>query len=333
MSAHAASAVLVQPDPVLGPFKVANVGGLVGVVDRDRTLGIRGRFGAGPRGTAITSRLTRVETGATRTGRTTAVYDPLVADAAALHTVANVDRMMGASASKGTARVMLTITGHRARNRAFTVRHGDVLTAMSSDKALDVQVAGMVYDALAALQSQSFEDVTIDSVQITGSVSSKAALWTRPKVEVKQGSTWVSGSRGVLAKPGSTLWTRTTLTSYRAPSTHSTVKVGVVVPRSAAQRTVMLSVAGGLEDEVGFVMQGTEETDAGPLMVPMVIDPSEGGPVSFDALLAALAGGQRADEVTVSLSDLDNGRVYVEHSRRAPYAIDGFQRALPALVR
>jgi hypothetical protein len=334
MSAHAASAVLVQPDPVFGPFKVANVGGLVGVVDRDRTLGIRGRFGAGPRGTAITSRITRVETGATRSGRTTAVYDPLVADAAALHTVANVDRVMGASASKGTARVMLTINGHRARGRSFTVRHGDVLTAMSGDQALDVQVAEMVYDALAALQGQSFEDVTIDSVQVTGSVSSKAALWTRPKVEVKQGSTWGSASRAVVAKPGTTLWTRTTLTGYRAPSTHTTVKVGVVVPRSAAHRTVMLSITGGPGSEFSdLISTETQVTDAGPVEVPVLDGPSDGGPVSFDALLAELAGAQRGDEVTVTLADMESGRVYVEHSRRAPYGIDGFQRALPTIVR
>src|SRR4051794_17384107 len=83
-------------------------------------------------------------TKAPRSGRTTAVYAPLAADAAAFHTLANVDRVMGSSASKGTARIMLTITGHRAGGRVFTVRHGDVLTATSGDDALDLQVAMMV---------------------------------------------------------------------------------------------------------------------------------------------------------------------------------------------
>jgi hypothetical protein len=30
---------------------------------------------------------------------------------------------------------------------------------------------------------------------------------------------------------------------------------------------------------------------------------------------------------------MDSGRVFVEHSRRAPYGIDGFQRMLPTQVR
>ena len=334
MSAHAASAVYVQPDPVFGPFKVANVGGLVGVVDRDRTLGIRGRFGAAPRGTAVTSRLTRVETGAARSGRSTVVYDSLLPDAAALHALTNVDRVMGSSASKGTARIMVTINGSRARGRAFTVRHGDVLTAMSGDQPLDVQAGEMVYSMLAALQGQSFEDVTIDSVQVTGSVSSKASQWSRPKVEVKQGKTWGSASGGVVAKPGATLWTRTTLTGYRAPSTRTTVKVGIVVPRSAAGRTAMLSITGGPDlEETGFVVQTTQSTDSGSVEVPMLIDPSDGGPASFDALLAQLGGAQRNDEVTVTLADMDSGRIYAEHSRRAPYGIAGFQRVLPTIVR
>jgi hypothetical protein len=241
---------------------------------------------------------------------------------------------MGSSASKGTARIMLTVTGHRARGRAFTVRHGNVLTAMSGDQALDAQVGEMIYNTIAALQAQSFEDVTIDSVQVTGSVSSKATLWTRPKVEVKQGSTWVSGSRGVVAKPGTTLWTRTTLTGYRAPSTRTTVKVGIVVPRSAASRTAILSVTGGSRsDEVGFVVQTTQGTDNGQVEVPMLVEPSDGGPASFDALLAELAGAQRNDEVTATLTDLDSGRVYAEHSRRAAYGIQGFERMLPTQVR
>jgi hypothetical protein len=334
MSAHAASAVYVQADAVNGPFKVANIGGLVGTVDRDRTLGVRGRFGAGPRTTTITSRLTRVETKATRSGRTTAVYAPLLPDAAAFHTVANVDRMMGAAASRGTARIMLTVTGHRAGGRAFTVRHGDVLTALKGDDALDVQVAEMVYGTLDALQVQEFEDVTVDTVQVTGSLSSKAALWTRPKVEVKQGGRWVSGSAGVVATPGTTLWTRTTLTGYRAPSAHTTVKVGLAVPRSAAHRSTVLTVTGGVgSEEGGFVVARTQATDSGSVEVPVLLDPSNGGPGSFDELLAELNGAQRGDEVTVSLADLESERVFAEQSRRAPYGVQGFQRLLSAVVR
>jgi hypothetical protein len=330
-SAHAASAVYVQADPVFGPFKVANTGGVVGVVDRDRTLGIRSRLGAGPRGTAITSRLTRVETKATRSGRTAAVYAPLAADAAAFHTLANVDRVMGSSASKGTARIMLTITGHRAGGRVFTVRHGDVLTAASGDDALDLQVAMMVYDTVSALQSQEFEDVTLDTVQITGSVSAKAAGWTRPKVEVKQHGTWVSASAPVVAKAGSTLWTRTTLTQYRAPSVHSVVKVGLTVPKAAARHTTVLTVTGGGGSGIDdLIVAGTPA--GSDLEVDVLLDPSQGGPASLDELLTELGTAPRHDAITAQLRNLVSGRVYAEHTRRASTTVAPVTTVAPAVV-
>jgi hypothetical protein len=331
-SAHTASAVYVQPDPVFGPFKVANTGGVVGVVDRDRDLGIRARLGAGPRGTAITSRLTRVETGAVRTGRTTAVYAPTAADAAAFHLLANVDKTMGSFASKGTARVMVTIKGHRAGGRAFSVRHGDVLTATDGLDALDFQVAFMAYDMVSAVQSQDFEDVTLDSVQITGSISSRAVPWTRAKVEVKQHGTWVSASRPVVAKAGSKLWTRTTLTQFRAPSVHSVVKVGLTVPRSAVHHSVALTVTGadGGEDFFGGLL--TPATNSSGVESDVVLPASDGGPASLDDLLAQLASTPRQDSITAQLKNPSSDKVYATHTRRASTSLTGFSVALPASV-
>jgi hypothetical protein len=321
--------VYVQADPVFGPFKVANTGGVVGVVDRDRTVGLRSRLGAGPRGTAITSRLTRVETKATRTGRTTAVYAPFAADAAAFHTIANVDRVMGSSASKGTARIMVTIAGHRAGGRAFTVRHGDVIAAVSGDEALDFQVAMMVYNMVSALNAQTFEDVALDSVQITGSVSSKAALWTRPKVEVKQHGAWVSASRPVVARAGTKLWTRTTLTGYRAPSVHSVVKVGLDVPAAAAHHTTVLTVTAATGSDFGDLIT---QSDSSGVETDVLVGPSNGGPASLDELLTELRTAPRQDEVTAQLRNLLSDRVYAEHTRRASTAVEPATTTAPASV-
>jgi hypothetical protein len=44
MGVHTANAVYVQPDLFGGPFKVANPGGVAGILDQDRLAGIRGQF-------------------------------------------------------------------------------------------------------------------------------------------------------------------------------------------------------------------------------------------------------------------------------------------------
>ena len=56
-TAHQATAVFVQPDPIFGSFKVANVGGMAGTVDQDRLAGLHVDLGATPVTTRVRSAL------------------------------------------------------------------------------------------------------------------------------------------------------------------------------------------------------------------------------------------------------------------------------------
>jgi hypothetical protein len=312
LSANAATAVFVQPDPVNGPWKVADTGGSAGTVDRDRPTGLRVRVGVRPHGTLITTRLTRVESKVTRTATTTAVYAPLTGDAAGLHVLNNVDVVVGGSQARGTARVMLTITGHRAGGRPFTLRHGDVFTAVSEGGFLDGQVADFVASAVFTLQDQPFEPVTLDTIRVTGTVSSRASTWGSPRIQVKRLGRWVP-ARTVVATAGSRLWTRAIFTAFQAPTVHSTVKVPLAVPRSAAGQPVELTVTGGSGDDEGFG--------------------SQDAPASFDAVLAALRAQVRQDAVTVQLVDQDTNVVHATATRRATHGVDGFAESFRAVVR
>lgn len=74
-SAHPAEAVYVQADPVWGPFKVANPGGPVGVVDQDRTTGIRAKLDqTASTAFPVTTSLTPAGSSTPITGKTTGVY-------------------------------------------------------------------------------------------------------------------------------------------------------------------------------------------------------------------------------------------------------------------
>jgi hypothetical protein len=135
----------------------------------------------------------------------------------------------------------------------------------------------------------------------------------------------------VLAKAGSTLWTRTTLTQYRAPSVHSVVKVGLSVPKAAAHHTAMLTVSGGgMGSDLSDLLVPTASSDG--TEIDVLLDPSEGGPESLDELLTELASAPRQDAVTAQLRNPSSGRVYAEHTRRATTSLDPFLRAFPAAI-
>ena len=57
LSAHNASAIVIQDDPT-APFKLANIGGLVGTLDQDRMAGIRALLGPAPTPIVVTSHVT-----------------------------------------------------------------------------------------------------------------------------------------------------------------------------------------------------------------------------------------------------------------------------------
>jgi hypothetical protein len=305
MSVNAATAIYVQPDTVNGPAKISDTGGVAGTLDRDRLFGVRARLGAGPRATVVTSRLTRVESKATRVGRTTVVYAPFAADLAAAHALNNVDLVLGGLQSTGTARVTLTVTGHRAGGRTFSFRRSDVFTAVTEDGFLNEQVSFFVADAIFALQSQPFERVTLDTVGLTGTISSHASTWGAPKVQVKRLGKWVTASRTVVAKGGAKLWTRTLLTAFQDPSVHSTVKVPLAVPPRASGHSVNLTVTGGAGDQTEDPGVTTEAS-------------------SFDGVLAELRDAPRQDAVTVQLVDDESDEVYAARTGRATRGVDGF---------
>ncbi len=64
ISAHQATALFVQPDPTYRPFKVANIGGVVGTVDQDRLAGLHVELGSSPPTSRMHSVLTAADTGA-----------------------------------------------------------------------------------------------------------------------------------------------------------------------------------------------------------------------------------------------------------------------------
>ncbi|GLY26747.1 hypothetical protein Kisp02_01120 [Kineosporia sp. NBRC 101731] len=238
---HPASAVYVQADPVNGPFKVGNPGGVVGTVTRDGTIGLRSTLGQAPRHQFPITTSLKNEDGKTVTGQTVGVYQPYAADIAALHLQSAIVKANG-SQGAGSVAVKITVKGTRAGGKTFTLSHSDHFA-----DTLDVSfpAADSIYYMLTQLLGQSYEDVNITSITVTGSVATTVKQYRVTKVEVKRHGTWqaLKGMQKVTA--GGTIPLRATLTAYRSAQT-VTVPVTVAVPTKSRGHVGTLTLSDGL---------------------------------------------------------------------------------------
>ena len=167
LSAHQASAVFVQPDPIFGPFKVANIRGVAGTVDQDRLGGLHTEIGALPTTTRVRSALTSVETGASRTATTRAVLPAFVPEAAFAHVFGNLDRVHD-RIGPGVVTLQWGASGHGDAMEAPGRFRRREKMADSFDATFNP--AFKILLDLDTLFNNPFERITIDNVSVTGTV-------------------------------------------------------------------------------------------------------------------------------------------------------------------
>jgi hypothetical protein len=240
-SAHPATAVFIQPDPVFGPFKVANPGGPVGTVDQDRTIGLRAKLGQTPNAQfPVTSSLTPAG-GAAVTGATTGVYQPWAPDIAALHLQTNIVKALGADGG-GSAALKFTIKGKTASGSPFTLVRSD---HYADPAAISFAAADDLYGLMSALTSQPFENIKITSVDVTGTVDDAINQYRVTAVKMYKNGAWVPQKGAIAVKAGRTVYRQVTLTKYRSSKT-VIAKLKVKIPAQAHGSTGSLTISDGL---------------------------------------------------------------------------------------
>jgi hypothetical protein len=300
-SAHPAAAVYIQPDPVNGPFKVANPGGPVGVVDRDQTTGLRAELGTLPTsGFAVTSSLSP-DGAAAVTGSTTGIYQPWAANIAALHLQSNIVKALG-SEGAGSAALTFTITGTRVGGKPFTLTRAD---HFSDSTDLSFTAADTLNTLVTSLVEQPFEDLTISSVQITGSVYRAVKQYRVTGVKVKKRGKWVKlvGPQTVTA--GRTIPLRFSLTKYRS-STTLIVPLTVKVPLNTQGASGDLILTDGLSAGFNAGQDGSSDEPAiGATSLTQLLAQLAAAPTN-DSLAAALTlGGEKKVVSTLTLKKVD----------------------------
>jgi hypothetical protein len=181
-----ASALYIQPDPIFGSFKVANIGTLLGTIDQDRMTGISGPLGPLPEQTPITSQVDYNDGTTTHTsnGETDVQLPDATAEAAYYELATNHQVAMDAYAPGGEQQTW-TIHGHHA-GVPFTFSKTNVYAdsySIADGASYDVP------DLLWALTR--LKGVTIDSVNVDSAVNDDSSRLHISGVQQKRAGSWV----------------------------------------------------------------------------------------------------------------------------------------------
>jgi len=185
LTMHGADAVLVQEDPTLVPFKVANPTGPVGIIDQDRLAGLHGVLGTAPATTRVRS-VASTDTGASRAGTTFISVPDAVPEIGTFALIANQDRVFDAF-GKGSARVRWTVTGTRANGRTFQYTH---LDRYASPFDISFEPFFDIADQLFLLHNNEFEAVQITNIGYTSLMSRSMRSFTARTVQRKVAGVW-----------------------------------------------------------------------------------------------------------------------------------------------
>jgi hypothetical protein len=311
LSAHTADVIHVQPDMLGGPYKLANIGGVVGTVDQDRLAGLRAPLGDGPEPTVVQSRIASTTLDRERAASTWVNRDKHVPDIAPFHTLANLDILLD-KIGEGRVRLTWTAEGTRSNGSSWTITRSNRFADQ-----FDVSFWSIIemLDWLYVIHTNRFTEVEFDNISVTGSVSEtfQRLRLGDVRVAVNGGSFRRIGAIDRLrVRPGDTIKVRAPLIKYREEVPFRTVNLQIVVPQSLAGRSVQLGVFGG-------------ETLFGEVDVF--------GGTSFDDILARMRRAESGNEVIARLQvSGDRGpRVFKKAEEALVNVVQG-RRTLPVTV-
>ena len=283
MAARAADTITIVKDPIFGGFKLANVAESVGVLTQDRLAGIVAELGDGPTGSPITSTVTDLDTGRTRSGRSEAIFPEFLPFLSFSHLFQNIDVTID-RIGPGSSAIAYTIRGTRDGGATWeltrSTRYADSFD-ISFGSVLELASTAEILEAFPG------EDVRVTSIDVPKlDVKQAVEQYDVTRVLVWNGSRYVN-RRLVSGRPGQTIRLRAVLRPTHTTGTKN-VDLPLRVP-SNARRSGYIQVLGGgsISPEIPcfiFEEECVEETEQ-----------------SFDSLLRAFQNQPPGNAVVAQL--------------------------------
>ncbi|MGZ4148963.1 MAG: SpoIVB peptidase S55 domain-containing protein [Actinomycetota bacterium] len=158
--------VITTVDSMWGPFKLANLGGLVGTIEQDRYAGILGTRRSNVQATTVSSKVTSLDTGKTRGAVTRVVNSgelPWITEEHVYYALS-----MGMDAEKGSIEMRWTVSGD-ANGHPFSVTMRNRYSGYIWDPSYDV------YGSVRSIQRAGGH---VDTVHVVATATQKAKVGT-----------------------------------------------------------------------------------------------------------------------------------------------------------
>jgi hypothetical protein len=312
MAARAGDTITIVSDPVFGSYKLSNIAESVGTLTQDRLAGIVASLGAGPTGSPVTSTVTDLDTGKTRSGQSEAVLPEFLPFLTFEHLFQNVDVTID-RIGPGNAEAAYTIRGTRDGGRTWELTRSTHYASsfdISFDSVAEVSITAEV------LQAFDGEEIEVTSIDVPTLEIEKSF----EQYQVRSILQW-NGARYVAreflrGRPGQTLKLRIVLKpAHLAGLTN--VDLQLKVPANARRSGWVEVLGGGSTSGIPCFIFDEECED----------EPTE---QTFDQLLSALENAPRGDALVARLR-LGNGAVRASVTKQQDAVVVG-RRAIGFLL-
>jgi hypothetical protein len=307
LGARAADTITIVSDPIFGSYKLANIAESVGTVTQDRLAGIAGQIGVGPATSPVTSTVTDLDTGRTRTGSSEAIMPEFLPFLAFSHLFQSVDVTID-RIGPGSAALDYTISGTRAGGATWELTR-TTRVASSFDISFD-SVAEPAFTA-ELLQAFDGEEIAVTSIDVPRlDIKEAVERYQIRNVLVWNGTRYVA-AEFVRGKRGKLIKLRVILKPTHLPGLRF-VDLAVRVPANA-NRGGVIDVSGG----------GSTEAELPCFFVDEEFCEEPSDELTFDQLLAAFRNQPPADAVVARLRLGGNGRVRAQAVQRQDAVVSG----------
>lgn len=317
MAARAADTLTIVSDPVFGSYKLANIAESAGVVTQDRLAGLVAELGPGPTGSPVTSTVTDLDSGRTRTGRSEAVQPLFLPFLAFSHLFQNIDVTID-RIGPGSANVAYTIRGTRNGGAPWALTRA-TRYASPFDISFD-SIAELSFTA-EILQAFDGEEIEVTSIEVPVlQIQRDVEQYRLRSLRVWNGKRYTS-PEFIRRKAGQWIKLRATLKpTHRAGSV--SVDFSLRVPTNA-RRSGWIEVLGGGSTFAEIPCFFFEEEECG----------DDSGGQTFDRLLATLQSQPPGDALVARLRLGNAGTVRSQITRRQDAVVSGHRLIGLLLVR
>jgi hypothetical protein len=305
MGIRAADTITIVKDPIFGSYKLANIAESLGTLTQDRLAGIAGVLGPSPTGSPVTSTVTDLDLGRTRSGQSEAIFPDFLPFLAFSHLFQNVDVTIDRIGA-GSSSIDYAIRGTRDGGAPWELMRS---TRYASE--FDISFESVLEVAFTAEVLQAFEgeDVKVTSIDVPRLDVEKAF----ERYDLRRLLVW-TGSRYeeedfAAAAPGERIRLRAILRPVHTTGT-TAVDLSLRVP-SNARRNGFIHVLGGgsIGAEVPCFIVDEE-----------CVDDTE---QTFDQLLRAFENQPPGDALLARLRLGEAGRLRAQTSVRQDAVVSG----------